>query len=73
MYVHICSYLLSVRPYVRKITNDRQIMFDCDKVILFPPLLLIVKNTLSLKTRHLYKTYGILGINIQMCPSALVP
>ena len=21
------------RPYVRKITNDRQIMFDCDKVI----------------------------------------
>ena len=31
-YIVLSKY--DYRPYVRKITNDRQIMFDCDKVIL---------------------------------------
>jgi hypothetical protein len=35
--------LYDYRPYVTKITNDRQIMFDCDKAIPatdYPPYLL---------------------------------
>ena len=32
---------MSYRPYVRKITNDRQIMFDCDKVLSNPHIYVI--------------------------------